>query len=175
MKPIRELRRGLDFNPQEINSSIVHFATKARIDFDVFLPTKGINLQRDFVWTIEQKRELVWSILIGRKIPRMAMINTVQDEKDTEGTYQVIDGKQRLSTMISFYRGEFGLIIDTINYFYKDLPEDYQRVIAGFMFPYYIVNEDYGNKFTDEDKINWFRYINFAGTPQDAEHLRGLS
>ena len=103
------------------------------------------------------------------------MLNVVSEKEDTKGTYQVIDGKQRLSAMIGFYKGEFGLIIDTINYFYKDLPEDYQRVIAGFMFPYYIVNEDYGNKFTDEDKINWFRYINFAGTPQDAEHLRGLS
>lgn len=175
MKTIRELRTVLRFHPQEINSSITFFAENCNIDFDVYLPTKGRNLQRDYVWTIDQKRELIWSVLMNRHIPRMAMLNVVSEKEDTKGTYQVIDGKQRLSAMIGFYKGEFGLIIDTINYFYKDLPEDYQRVIAVFMFPYYIVNEDYGNKFTDEDKINWFRYINFAGTPQDAEHLRGLS
>jgi uncharacterized protein with ParB-like and HNH nuclease domain len=174
MKTIKELRDVLSFRPQEINSSVKFFAEDCTIDFDVYLPTKGINLQRDYVWTIEQKRELIWSILIGRNIPRMAMINIITEDSGTNGVYQVIDGKQRLSTMIAFYKGEFGLIIDTINYFYKDLPEDYQREIAKFMFPYYIVN-DPSNKITDEDKISWFKFINFAGTPQDAKHLRSLS
>jgi hypothetical protein len=31
------------------------------------------------------------------------------------------------------------------------------------------------NEFSDEDKINWFCYINFAGTPQDSEHMKILS
>ena len=174
MKTIKELRTVLRFHPQEINSSIKFFADNCNIDFDVYLPTKGRNLQRDYVWTIEQKRELVWSVLMNRHIPRMAMLNVVSGKENTKGTYQVIDGKQRLSAMISFYKGSYDLIIDGKSYFFKDLPEDYQRVIAGFMFSYYIVNEDYGNTFTDEDKINWFCYINFAGTPQDAEHMKGL-
>jgi hypothetical protein len=174
MKTIKELRTALRFHPQEINSSIKFFAEHCNIDFDVYLPTKQKNLQRDYVWTIEQKRELIWSVLMNRHIPRMAMLNVVYDTKDVRGTYQVIDGKQRLSAMIDFYKGKFDLIIDDNSYFYKDLPDDYQRVISGYMFPYYVVNEDYGNKFTDEDKISWFRFINFAGTPQDAEHLRSL-
>ena len=140
-----------------------------------FLPTKGRNLQRDFVWTVEQKRELIWSVLMNRHIPRMAMLNIVSNKQDTRGTYQVIDGKQRLSAMIDFYNGKFTLIIDDSNYYFNELPEDYQRVIAGYMFPYYIVNEDFGHTFTDEDKISWFRYINFAGTPQDSQHMKNLS
>lgn len=168
MKTIRELRTTLKFHPQEINSSISYFAEKCQIDFDVYLPTKNMNLQRDFVWNIHQKRELIWSVLMNRHIPRMAMINTATD------VYQIIDGKQRLSAMIDFYNGKFDLIIDDKSYVYNQLPEDYQRVIAGYMFPYYIVNEDYGNTFSDEDKIAWFRYINFAGTVQDSEHLKSL-
>ncbi len=175
MKTIRELRTVLRFHPQEINSSIKFFAENCNIDFDVYLPTKGRNLQRDYVWTVEQKRELIWSVLMNRHIPRMAILNVVAGKEDLKGTYQIIDGKQRLSTMIDFYLGKFDLVIDDKNYYFNELPEDYQRVIAGYMFPYYIVNEDFGNIFTDEDKISWFRYINFAGTPQDAEHLRGLS
>ena len=104
----------------------------------------------------------------------MAMINVTGNIDDIKGIYQVIDGKQRLSAMIDFLKGKFDLIIDEKSYFFDDLPEDYQRVISGFMFPYYIVSEDFGNKFSDEDKISWFRYINFAGTPQDAEHLKNL-
>lgn len=175
MKTIRELRTVLRFRPQEINSSIAFFAENCNIDFDVYLPTKGRNLQRDYVWTIEQKRELIWSVLMNRHIPRMSMLNVSDEREGTDGTYQVIDGKQRLSAMIDFYKGKFDLIIDDEGYHFNDLPEDYRKVISGYMFPYYIVTEDYGNKFTDEDKINWFRYINFAGTPQDAEHLQSLS
>ena len=174
MKTIKELRTVLKFNPQEINSSIKFFAENCDIDFDVYLPTKGMNLQRDYVWTVEQKRELIWSVLMNRHIPRMAMLNITNDAKDTRRTYQVIDGKQRLSAMIDFYKGKFDLIIDEKSYFFDKLPEDYQRVISGYMFPYYIVNEDFGNTFSDDDKISWFRYINFAGTLQDAQHMNNL-
>ena len=168
MKTIRELRTVLKFHPQEINSSISYFSDNCEIDFDVFLPSKNMNLQRDFVWNIDQKRELIWSILMNRNIPRMAMINT---EKDV---YQIIDGKQRLSTMIEFYNNKFDLLIDNKSYYFKELPEDYKRVISGYYFSYYIVNEDYEYIISDEEKINWFRYINFAGTPQDSEHLQKI-
>lgn len=174
MKTIRELRTVLRFQPQEVNSWL-KFMTEKSIDFDVFLPSKNKNLQRDFVWDILQKKELIWSILMNRHIPRMAMINIITEDTGTDGVYQVIDGKQRLSTMIDFYNNKFHLEIDNKYYLYIDLPEDYQRVIACYAIPYLVVNEDYGNKITDEDKINWFKYINFACTPQDVEHLRGLS
>lgn len=174
MKSIKELRKTLRFGPQEINSSIKFFAKKTNIDFDVYLPTIGKNLQRDYVWSIDQKRELIWSILINRPIPRMAMVNVIRGEKDEDGTYQIIDGKQRLSTMIDFYNNKFDLIVGRENYYFKDLPDDYQKVIGGFMFPYYIVNEYKEGQITDQDKIDWFMYINFAGTPQDAEHLKSF-
>lgn len=174
MKTIRQLRTVLRFHPQEINSTVKYFAEKCKIDFEVYLPSKEMNLQRDFVWDIQQKRELIWSILMNRNIPRMAMLNIVSDKQDTDGCYQVIDGKQRLSTMIDFYNGKFHLEIDGKFYLFCDLPTDYQNVIAGYHFPYYVANEDYGNKFTDEDKIAWFKYINFAGTPQDKSHFEKL-
>ena len=77
MKTIHELRNVLRFHPQEINSSIMFFAKYANIDFDVFLPSRGMNLQRGYVWSIEQKRELIWSILLNRHIPRMALVNVM--------------------------------------------------------------------------------------------------
>ena len=168
MKTIIELRTTLDFRPHEINSQVIYFAEKCNIDYDVYLPTKDMNLQRDFVWDIEQKREIIWSILMNRNIPRMAMINTVKD------VYQVIDGKQRLSSMIDFYNGKYDIVIDGANYFFKDLPQEYQRVIQCYHFAFYIVNEDYGKEISDQSKINWFKFINFAGTPQDNLHFEKL-
>ena len=167
MKTIGELRGTLKLHPQEINSSIKYFA-KQSIDWDVYLPSKKMNLQRGFVWTIDQKREIIWSILIKRNIPRMAIICTIND------VFEIIDGKQRLSAMIDFYNNEFTIISDGGEYYFKDLPSDHQKVIGGFYFPYYVVHE-ISQSITDEDKISWFKFINFAGTPQDAKHLQSLS
>ena len=174
MKTVRELQTALRFYPQEINSSVEYFTKNCKIDFDVYLPSRGMNLQRDFVWSIEQKRELIWSVLIRRNIPRMAMVNIVSDNKDISGTYQVIDGKQRLSTMIDFYNDKFNLIIDDKSYLFSELPTDYQSAVSKYMFPYYLVCEEYPNQITDEDKITWFKYINYSGTPQDKKHMDTL-
>jgi len=174
IKSISELRTTLSFVPHEINSQIGYFAENANIDFDVYLPTKEMNLQRDFVWGIDQKRELIWSILMNRNIPRMAIMNVLKNDKDVDGTYQIIDGKQRLSAMLDFYNNEYTLLIDNDDYFYDELPTDYQNVIRGYHFAYYIANETYSGEFTDKDKIDWFMYINFAGTPQDKEHFNKL-
>jgi hypothetical protein len=165
MKSIRELRTVLTFHPQEINSTVKYFAEKCKIDFDVYLPSKRMNLQRDFVWNLRQKRELIWSVLMNRNIPRMAMFHTYDD------VYRIIDGKQRLSSMIDFYNGKFDLKIDDKFYFFKDLPQDYQNVISGYHFAYYIVNEDFGITISDQELINWFMFINYAGTIQDTIHL----
>lgn len=173
MKSIRELRTSLNFIPHEINSQIKYFSRSVNIDFNVFLPTKGTNLQRDYVWSLRQKRELIWSILMNRNIPRMAMMNVLTGDS-CDGVYQVIDGKQRLSAMIDFYENKYTLEIDGNNYFFRDLPKDYQNVIGGYHFAYYIANENYCGEFSDQDKIDWFTYINFAGTPQDKKHIDKL-
>ncbi len=134
----------------------------------MFLPTKNKNLQRELVWTLEQKRELIWSIFYGRHIPHCSIINR------TDETNEIIDGKQRLSTMIDFLNDKFTLLIDDKEFYYKDLPEDYKLVYKSFTFRYYIVNEESNSPISDEDKISWFRFLNFAGTPQDKEHLDNL-
>lgn len=169
MKTIRELRGTLRLLPHEINSSVKYFK-QLDIDWNVYLPTKGKNLQRDFVWTLDQKREIIWSILIKRLIPRMAVICT------KENVYQIIDGKQRLSAMIDFVENKYTLLMLEGEFYFNELPDDYQKVIENYYFAYYIVHEESeAYPVTDEDKINWFKFINFSGTPQDAEHLLSLS
>lgn len=168
MKTIRELRGTLRFNPQEINSFVKFFKTE-KIDWDVYLPSKGKNLQRDFVWSLDQKREIIWSILVKRNIPRMAIVNTIDQ------VYQIIDGKQRLSSIFDFTEDKFTLLIEEVEYLFSELPSDYQVIILGYAFPYYIVNEESNDPITDEDKIQWFKFINFAGTPQDKKHMESLT
>ena len=52
--------------------------------------------QRYFRWTREQKSKLIESILIGLPLPSFFMA------QDTNGNWEVVDGMQRLSTILDF-------------------------------------------------------------------------
>ncbi len=169
MKPLKHYRIDLDLKINPISSSIKYFK-KLNIDFDVYLPTYGCNLQRDFVWSLEQKRELIWSILVGRHIPHLAFINSIG--KNNEDLYLVIDGKQRLSAIFDFVDDKFSIVIDGEEFLHSQLPKDYVDEINRFYFGYYVCNEPWDNRITDDQKVAWFKFINFAGTPQDIEHLK---
>jgi hypothetical protein len=139
-------------------------------DFDVYLPSKGCNLQRPLVWTLQQKQEFIKSVLKGIPLPVVTVIQTKNDKME------VIDGKQRLTTLISFVNGEFPIIHNNQEYFYKDLPETFQAQLDRFgdlkfdiYYPPYTTDT-----FSDEQKITMFEYLNFTGTPQDQEHLNKL-
>ena len=173
MKPIKELRQSFDLNPQEISSSVRYFF-KNNIDWDVYLPTRGFNLQRGFVWNLEQKRELIHSIIIGRHIPHCAIINIIDPKDESKDIWQVIDGRQRLSTIKFFTEDEFTIVLEGKEYLYSELPKDYVSAIEHFYFRYYVVNENWDNRISDQQKIDWFRFINFAGTIQDKQHLDKL-
>ena len=167
MKPISEIRNQMKLKPSDMASRL-SYLKKQKIDFNVFLPSIGKNLQRDFVWDLIQKQEIVMSVIIGRHVPHLAIINRYDD------TYEIIDGKQRLSSLFEYLDGAFPIVIDGIEYYYNDLDEDYKLEIKCSNIKYYIVYEENQNAISDLDRINWFKFINFAGTKQDYEHLNSL-
>lgn len=139
------------------------------VDWDVYLPSKGMNLQRGFVWTLQQKRELIYSIFKGIQVPPISVI--YYDHK----VLKVIDGKQRLSTLISFCKNEFSIIWNEKEYYFDDMDNSIQGELLSHGTIRANIGYEYPDKLiSDEDKIAWFEMINFAGTPQDAEHLKKL-
>ncbi len=62
--------------------------------------------QRKLVWTIEEKKAFIDSILQGFPVPIILLAET---EKDHESVYEIIDGMQRLNAVISFIEGEFDI------------------------------------------------------------------
>jgi hypothetical protein len=139
------------------------------LDFDVYLPTKKMNLQRPFCWTLEQKQELIMSLLKGLNISLMAFIHYEHQ------TFKVIDGKQRLSAWMWFCEGKFPIIFKDQEYYFVDLDKHAQSEL---MFSNWVkadVAYEYHDKLiSDELKIAWFEMINFAGTAQDKSHLENL-
>lgn len=136
-----------------------------KFDFDVYLPSKKMNLQRPLVWTLDQKRSLIESVLIRRAIPPISVIQLVDD------TYQVIDGKQRLSAFIEYVQGGFNFC----GYYCDDLPREYLGQIHRYIPFAYCLFEYPDAPISDNDKIEWFQWINFAGTPQDIKHMERLN
>ena len=166
---VRTMNYGLDYL----------FDERTVLDFDVFLPTKGKNLQRELVWTLEQKQELIMSLLYGRHISNIALINASPKRFPNRDifarTFEVIDGKQRLTTLRDYLNDVFCVTLEGKEFKYSELPYDYKSgVFLRLYLNTYEYVEDYDKYVTDEEKIAWFRFLNYAGTPHDKEHLNNL-
>ncbi len=61
------------------------------------------DFQREFVWKAEQKSMFIESVLLGFPLPPFYL------NKDTEGKYIVVDGRQRLTTLRDFLDNKFPL------------------------------------------------------------------
>ncbi len=171
MKSLKELRATHTLHPHELTYSIKEF-TSSNVDWNVWMPTKGKNLQRLHVWTMFQKRELIMSVLLQRHIQHVALIQTISPESDL--VIQVIDGKQRLTAMVEFYNNKFSIELEGAEYFFKDLTTEYQQAIAYHRFRCYVVNQEFGTTITDDEKVAWYDFLSFAGTPQDIEHMKSI-
>src|ERR1700749_4632753 len=101
---IKDFRKTLPFIIQKSVSVVIYLKhlidnSNYILDWDVYLPTKGKNLQRPFVWTLKQKQALILSILKGIKVPSISVI-IKDNNKNKAIIFKIIDGKQRLSSMI---------------------------------------------------------------------------
>lgn len=152
---------------------------KTKCDFDIYLPSLGVNLQRPYIWDDKQRSELIESFYKGIYIPPITFIysRTIGAGVD-ETVYKIIDGKQRLTTFMMFYRNEFPLLKYGLEFYYKDLSEMLQGKFhtmwlkCNVFFEYnYLDDPAESILFSDEELIDLFEFLNFKGTPQDENHI----
>lgn len=89
---------------------------------DIYIPT----YQRQFIWSEERQSKFIESVLLGLPMPFMFMA----DMKD--GTWEVVDGSQRIQTLNSFLNNDLTLCklkrLTTLNGFkFEDLPLPHKR------------------------------------------------
>jgi len=123
--------------------------------------------QRKLVWTSEQKRELIESILMGIPIP---VIYVFEDEN---GHKQVVDGRQRISTIISFMNNEFKLeklkMLPTFNgNKFKDIKPLYRSKIERYQIPVYVIEPPTPERV----KYDIFDRVNRGGTQLNNQEMR---
>lgn len=136
---------------------------RAEFDFDVFLPKRRMNLQRGLVWTLEQKQEFIMSIFYDRMMMPFAVNLNHKNKKDT---MEVIDGKQRLTTYYSYLDNQFKL--ESGEYF-TELTREHQTHLIYWQ-PRFLRRID----LTEDQKVEWFVWLNYHSTPMDKEHLNML-
>lgn len=118
------------------------------------------DYQRDYVWTIEDKVKLIDSIFNNVTIG-LFVFAKLPYEADEKG-YEIIDGKQRLTTLVEFYEDRFPYQ----GYYYSELSnrdkihfEEY-GVMMGIL-----------EKPTEKEKYAAFLAVNTFGKVMDEKHL----
>ncbi|ACA46747.1 DUF262 domain-containing protein [Clostridium botulinum] len=134
--------------------------------------------QREKIWNIEKKRFLIDTILKNYPIPPI-FLRMFIDENTGATKYDVIDGKQRLTTIIDFINGKINLPDDFSigpfgnenldGLYFKELDEfaDYKKRFWKYKIPIiYIDSKD------DEVIRNVFDRLNRNGEPLTFQELR---
>jgi hypothetical protein len=84
------------------------------------------EFQRRLVWTIKDKNHFLDSILRGYPFPEIYLADGEVDLQTGEGTQLLVDGLQRVSTMVQYFDADPQLVLTSVPQ-YKDLSEDEKR------------------------------------------------
>ena len=137
--------------------------------------------QRNPIWSIGQKCFLIDSLISGCPLPQV-YINVITKRlgKNRSTVYEVVDGQQRLRTIIEFMNGEWKLLSTTaksypvskkykhhIGKYYSQLPSDLQDQIWNYPLA---VQELRG--WTDRQIRSLFRRLNYVVEKLNRQELR---
>lgn len=95
---LNDQKRRVDFNTYDISvKELISMVSESIIDI-------APEYQRQFRWPIDKQSALIESIFLGIPVPSLFMAT------NPDGTWELIDGVQRLSSMIHFAGSEIGLV-----------------------------------------------------------------
>lgn len=134
-------------------SSLIYKVTHTGVDFNP-------EYQRDLVWDMKDKELLIESIFEGRDIGKFVFcfLGYVGEK-----TYEILDGKQRLSTIIEFITDQFPYK----GVYYSDLQHRDQHEFENLRVGLAETRE----VLTLEEKCECFLSLNTTGKVQSQEHL----
>jgi len=125
------------------------------------------DFQRNFVWSNQQKSDLIESILMNIPLPLLYFA------KDRDGKLSVVDGLQRLNTVFDFMDNKFAL--SNLRYLneYKGknfsvLGSEQQATIEKCQIMVYVI----GPLTPEIVKLDIFARINKSGTPLNKQEMR---
>jgi len=128
------------------------------------------SFQRHSVWSPQAKTLLIDSILNELPLPKI-FIRTRIDSKLQKSVKEIVDGQQRIRSIVEFANGEFALSNKSERFHgkrYVDLSDELQQVFLG-----YVLTAEQLLNATDDDVIDIFARLNsytVALNPAEKRH-----
>jgi len=117
--------------------------------------------QREFIYKDKQRDAVINTI--RNNFP----LNVLYWVENKDGSYEVLDGQQRLISIGQYVSGAFSIEwADSGNLYFHNLSEDLQDKILNYKLMVYFCEG------TDSEKLDWFRIINIAGEKLADQELR---
>lgn len=163
----KRLQKELSYNEQ-FESSVLTTSMKRVYQW---YKDKQVDLnpiyQRDLVWTQEQKEHYLINLFESRASIEPTIVQYYENDTNNE-IYEVLDGKQRLSTLFDFIDNK----ISVNGLYFKDLHDDDQKflMIHDVKYRRIISEKDYGD-LDIKTKLQLFYEINLYGTKMSDEDL----
>lgn len=125
--------------------------------------------QRQEVWSRSKKQNLIDTMLRGWKLPKFYLFKVSDDPE----SYEVVDGQQRLVTILEFFENELPLADETADKFggqyYKELPDN---VVDAF--DDYEIEFDEIEEATEEEVKAFFQRLQEGLPLTSAEKLNSI-
>lgn len=158
------------WNPEKIRISTKNFSLREVVEQ---IDAKDIDLapdfQREFVWKRRQRTRLIESILLGIPLPAFYF------NQEDDGSYQVVDGVQRLSSIHRFMVDGHMLDVADLEYLhhlhgrkYSDLEQSLARRFRSSQIVVHIIEP----QTPDEIKYDIFGRVNTLGSPLSSQEIR---
>ncbi|MBK7955188.1 MAG: DUF262 domain-containing protein [Candidatus Accumulibacter sp.] len=158
------------WDPSKIRITTKHFSLRDVVDQ---IREEEVDLspdfQRDYVWKQRQRTRLIESILLGIPLPAFYF------NQDSRGTYQVVDGVQRLSTISLFMNDGHPLDKIDLEYLhnlhgltYSQLDPAALRRFRSTQIVVHVIEP----QTPDEVKYDIFGRVNTLGSPLSAQEIR---
>jgi Protein of unknown function DUF262 len=121
------------------------------------------DYQRDYVWTLKNKQDLIESIFEQRDIGKIIFIQNPYPENA-----EVLDGKQRLSALVDFVSSRFSVR----GKYWHELSKSDRYTMMNRTVQIMELNS---KTFDKEKQLRLFLSVNSAGVPQTDEHLKKVA
>lgn len=125
--------------------------------------------QRTLVWTLKQKQDYITNLFNGMAEIRPTILLYYEDNKDI---YEVLDGKQCLTTLFQFIDNEFAIIVDGEEVYFKDLIDTDKKFILNHnVYWTRIMSFKILEPIALEDKLTLFLEKNYLDTRMSDEQI----